>query len=43
MDYLMVYLEKIFALAFMTYFLDLDACELHPGDGKIFKICMNES
>ena len=43
MDYLMIYLETIIALAFMTYIVDLDACELHPWDGKVFNNFINES
>ena len=31
MDHLRVYLETIIALASMTYIVDLDAYELHPG------------
>jgi hypothetical protein len=26
----------------MTYIIDLDGCELHPGDGKVFNDCINE-
>ena len=33
-DHLMIDLEKIITLAFMTYIVDLDAYELHPGDEK---------
>jgi hypothetical protein len=33
---LMVDLETIITLAFMTYILDLDAYEFHPRDEKIF-------
>ena len=32
----MIELETIIALAFMTYIVDLDAYELHPGD-EVFK------
>ena len=35
-DHLMVDLETIIALASMTYIVDLDASELHPGDEKVF-------
>ena len=31
----MVDLETIIALASMTYIIDLDAYELHPGDEKV--------
>ena len=36
MDHLMVGLEAIIALAFMTCIIDLDAYKLHLGDEKVF-------
>jgi hypothetical protein len=38
----MVDLETIIAFAFMTYIVDLDAYELHPGDEKVFNNVINE-
>jgi hypothetical protein len=35
MDHLMLYLEKTIALAFMTYIIDLNAYEVHPGDENL--------
>ena len=29
-------LETIIVIAFMTYIVDLNTCELHPGDEKVF-------
>ena len=42
MYHLMVSLETIIALAFMTNIADMDAYELHPGDEKIFNNFNNE-
>ena len=42
-DHLMIDLETIIALAFMTYIIDLNTYELHPGDEKVFKRFINES
>jgi hypothetical protein len=39
--HVMVYLETIIALAFMTYIVDLFAYELHPGDEKVFNDFIN--
>jgi hypothetical protein len=39
---LIVDLETVMALASMTYIVDLDAHELHPGDEKVFNIFINE-
>ena len=33
----MVDIETIIALAFMTYIVNLNAYELHPGDEKSFQ------
>ena len=41
-DQLMLDLETIIALASMTYIIDLDAYELHPGDEKVFNNFINE-
>ena len=41
-SYLMVGLDRIFALASMTYIVDLDACELNAGNEKVFNDCINE-
>ena len=38
----MVGLDRIFALASMTYIVDLDACELNAGNEKVFNDCINE-
>ena len=35
MDHLMADLETKIAITFMTYIVDLDANELHPGDKKV--------
>ena len=40
--HLIVDLETIIALAFMTYIVVLDACELHPRDEKTFNIFIKE-
>ena len=42
MEHLIIDLETIVALASVTYIVDLDAHELHPGDKKVFKIFINE-
>ena len=42
MDHLMADLEAITAIASMTYFVDLDANELHLGDEKVFNSFINE-
>ena len=41
-DHLIVDLETIIALAFMTYIINLNAYELHPEDEKIFNVFINE-
>ena len=41
-NHLMVYLERVIALASMTYVVDLDACELHRGDKNVFNDFINE-
>ena len=41
MSHLMVYLETIIAIAFMTYIVDLFAYELHTGDEKVFNDFIN--
>ena len=41
-NHLMVDLETIMALAFMTRIVDLDAYELHPRDEKTFNNFINE-
>jgi hypothetical protein len=38
----MVYLETIIALASMSYIVNLDAYELHPGDEKVCNDFINE-
>ena len=38
----MIYLERKFALASMTFIVKLDAYELHPGDEKIFNDFINK-
>ena len=38
----MVDSEATIALAFMTYIIDLDGYELHPGDEKVFNDFINE-
>ena len=40
--HLMVGLEMIIALAFMTYITVLDAYESHPGDEKVLNDFINE-
>ena len=35
-------MQTIIALACMTYIINLDAYELHPGDEKIFNNFINE-
>jgi hypothetical protein len=42
MDPLMIDLELIIALAFMTYIINLDAYELHPRDERVFNKVINE-
>ena len=42
MDHLMADLETKIAITFMTYIVDLDANELHPGDKKGFNNFINE-
>ena len=41
-DHLKANLETIFAIAFMTYIIDLDAYELHPKDEQVFNNFINE-
>ena len=41
-DHLMLRLETIIALAFMTYIVDLDGYESHPRDEKVFNNFINE-
>ena len=41
-DHLMLHLETILTLAFMTRIVDLDAYELHPRDEKIFNDFIHE-
>ena len=41
-DHLMVNLEKIIELAFMTHIIELDAYELYPRVEKVFKDFINE-
>ena len=38
----MVDLKQKTTLAFMTYIIELDACELHMGDEKVFNDIINE-
>ena len=38
----MIDLETIIALTSMTYIANLDACELHMGDEKVFNNFVNE-
>ena len=40
---LMVDLQTIIAITFMTYIVDLDAYECHVGDEKVFNKFINES
>ena len=42
-DHLMVDLETTIALASMTYIIDSDVNELHPGDEKVFNDIINDS
>ena len=42
-DHLMVDLETIIGLGVMTYFANLDAYELHPGNENFFNDFINES
>ena len=39
---MMLDIEIIIALAFMTYIANLDTYELHPGDEKVFNDFINE-
>ena len=41
-DHLMVVLETIIALAFMTYIVNLDGYELHMGDEKLLNTFIHE-
>ena len=40
--HLVVYLETIIVIAFVTYIVDLDAYKLHQGDEKVFSNFINE-
>ena len=42
MDHLTIDLEIIIALTSITYMVDLDAYELHPGGEKVFHDLINE-
>ena len=41
-NHLIIDLETIIALAFMTYIIDIDGYELIPGDEKVFNKNIDE-